>query len=199
LFALIWALLLPYYDKGVPMPSELFAAYGGFLLVYVGGLLALEATIVDATHTETVDSIQKVGLWLFLIIASPTVWSLTSPNGGISLTRPQQEILVGTLLTVAGFASVAYGFWRLCGRMLGVTLALFLTIYSATEIAYTIISWPPQSGLAPPMPEYLRVIFGIAKLVFTGFFCYCVSRTAMTEKEYSKGFGYWLLRFGGFR
>jgi uncharacterized membrane protein len=199
--ALSWALLLPYYDKNAHMTSELLAAYGGFLLVYIGGLLALEAShLQPRTTRDTVDVIQSVGLWLFLLIASPTVLSLASPNGGgFAFTRPQQEIFVATVLDVVGYVSVTYGFWRLCGRRPGIVLAVFLGIYSAAEIVYTIVCWPASDGASPPMPDHLRVVFGIAKVFFTSLFCYCISCGTMTEEERMKGFGHWVLRLLGFK
>ena len=42
LFALGRAMLLPYYGNN--SQSELFVAFGGFLAIYMGFLLALEAT-----------------------------------------------------------------------------------------------------------------------------------------------------------
>lgn len=199
LFALVWALLLPYYDSS-GSPSELFAAYGGFLLVYIGGLLSREAT-QDQGGENVVDSIQRVGLLLFLLIASPGVVGLTAPGGGVSITRQQHEIFVATLLDIAGYAAVAYGVWRLCGSRRGIVITIFLGVYSLLEVWYTVVSWP-RPGVSVPMPPYLRVFFGVAKLGFTILLCYWVSLHTLSDNDRHKtaglkGFGWWILRLLG--
>jgi hypothetical protein len=108
--------------------SQLFVAYGGFILVYIGGLLSLEAAQQES-GTRTVDVIQRVGLWLFALIASPAVLKLDSGDGNSpSLSRPQTELLLATLIDIAGYASVSYGFWQLCGKRPGKPL----TVYSSS-------------------------------------------------------------------
>jgi hypothetical protein len=204
LFALVWALLLPYYDSA-GTASELFAAYGGFLLVYIGGLLSREAS-QDHGGEDAVDMIQRAGLLLFLLIASPGVVQLfKAPDGvgggGVAMTRSQHEILVATLLDIAGYTAVTYGIWRLCGRRSGITIGIFLAMYSILEVWYTIVSWPTSTAPVP-MPAYLRVLFGIAKVMFTSMLCYWVSLHALSEQERLKAFGFkgiawWILKFLG--
>src|ERR1700680_1276571 len=65
LFACCWAILLPYYIPGTVQQSNLFRAISGFLLVYIGGILMLEAQPHSAQPNH--DSIvpwQAAGLWL---------------------------------------------------------------------------------------------------------------------------------------
>jgi hypothetical protein len=198
LFAFVWALLLPYYDAGTA-PSELFPAYGGFILVYIGALLRREAA--EEAHEEDVANIiQRLGLFLFLALASPGAIQLVSPSGGWALTRPQHEILLCTLINLVGYSAVAYGFWRLCGKQKGLPMAIFLVIYGLLEIWFTIVGWP--SADAPPMPSYLKILFGIEKLCFTLLFCYWLSMETYTDAERQRSSGYsgpyrWIMKFMG--
>src|SRR5438876_517316 len=78
LLALAWAFLLPYYST--KLDSELLPAYNGFLMVYIGGLLALEAKARQIDHTS-VAMFQSAALWLFLLIAVPSAVVVAGPGG----------------------------------------------------------------------------------------------------------------------
>lgn len=192
-----WALLLPYYSTIVP--SELYPAYGGFLLVYIGGLLALEANQRQGVqHDNSVALLQRVGLLLLLVIAAPSGFALRGPNNQqiIGLSILQSEILVATLLDITGYVSAAYGVYRLCGRNVGRFFGVLVVLYSLLEIAFTVHFWPPVTATetAPMSPAY-HYLLAAAKVLFTAVFASSIAYQGMTEDVRNAGFRDWVMRF----
>jgi len=196
LFALVWALLLPYYDKNTTS-SEMFPALGGFVLVYIGGLLSLEAS-KSSQSEETVDTIQRVGIWLLLLIASPSVLGLKVPGGNTELNRIQTELFLGTVLDIAGYISVAYGCWRLCGKRVGILISAFLITYSLTEVLHAVAAWNSKGGGGGMTNDFLY-LFAAEKLIFTFAICCLVSKTVMSDADSKRGFFHWCMLLSGFR
>ncbi|HEV8282658.1 MAG TPA: hypothetical protein VGQ09_00030 [Chitinophagaceae bacterium] len=169
LFALVWALLLPYYQKN-SNHSELFAAYGGFLTIYIGGLLLLEAKPSEENDQKKVTGLQRAGLWVFLIIASSSVLGFEF----IRLNRPQTELVVSTILDICGYVSIVYGFNKLStDRSLRTILFLTLVVYSLAEAVYVIDAFS-STGNSATMSENFKIVFAVLKIVFTVLFCYGV-------------------------
>ena len=199
LFGLVWALLLPYYGENPAMTSDLLSAYGGFLLVYIGGLLALEAQKNDAHNSasrETVIPFQIMALGLFVLLAFPGAYHIEIRGKTlINLTRPQHELIIATLLDVLGYASVAYGYYRLQETKNNIFLITVLATYSIAEISYTYLAWSDPSNY--DMPSVLLILFGILKLIFTGILCYNVTLQTLAEPD--RKFGKWIVKFFGLR
>jgi hypothetical protein len=197
LLACGWALLLPYYSTNVP--SELYAAYGGFLLVYIGGLLALEANEKKGvTHDHSVVVLQQAALALLLVIAAPSGFALRGPDNQtvFGLTILQSEILVATLLDITGYVSAAYGLYRLSSHRLGAAFAALAVAYSLLEIAYTVRYWPPSNGAeVEAMSASFRYALAAAKVLFTGAFASSVAYQGMKPDVRNAGLGDWVLRF----
>lgn len=184
MLALAWALLLPYYSDDIT--SELLPAYGGFLLVYIGGILTLEAKARDSDELQlTVSRYQQLGLWLFLFIAAPSaVFAIKNQQGMplFSLTTIQMELLVGTLLTILGYLSVTYGCKALFGVRVFKMFAFIFIFYGIAEVAFTYWRFT-QLGNSAPMPPLFLCLFAGMKIVITVLLGYHVSRVAFTEQE----------------
>jgi hypothetical protein len=192
LFALVWALLLTYYTVPPEVQyRELFAAYGGFITVYVGGLLSLEALKGDNT-VETVTSIQRIGMWLFVPLAFASIWKIELPGFSFQLPREKSQVVVTTLMDVAGYVSLSYGTWKLCGRRAGIAVTGILVVYITAEWVYTFWSLGQKT---PGMPDVLTYMFGALKIVLTVTFSYYVSLTTMIDRERARGIPHWCLRF----
>src|SRR5687767_14588895 len=110
LSAFMWTMLLGYYEVGET--SERWETLTGFLLVYIGGLLMLEA---KHSAKDGIVLAQHIGVWLLPLIALPA--ALKSPHGDLfALSQRQTELLMGTVIGVAGFWVTALGVRRLCGE-----------------------------------------------------------------------------------
>src|SRR5947209_4743451 len=72
LFALGWALLLPYH-VGTGSGVELLPAFNGVLFVYIGGLLILDHNLRDANKdNDHIVWVQNLALVLLCAIAAPS-------------------------------------------------------------------------------------------------------------------------------
>lgn len=181
LLALVWALLLPYYSHNIE--SELLPAYGGFILVYIGGLLTLEGKTKTGDPSKTlVSRNQSLGLWLFLLIAAPSFFALKMPEGAaiVSLSISQSELAIGTLLNVLGYWSITCGCRSLFGKRFFVLIASIFFVYSISEIGFTIWSFQHQRDA---MPDGYRYLFSVLKLLVTGLLGYRISFEAFSGEE----------------
>jgi hypothetical protein len=180
LFALVWALLLPYYGR--IDQSELFAAFGGFLLVYVGGLLIRESTRDDCSGDSCVSVIDRLSVWLLPIIAFPTAISLFHPNGEFELISKQElELILAVALTVLGFISIARGSMALFAPLAKMVLIPILLAYSILEVAF-LFSVLDFTGNVKPMDPFFKCAFAIAKIVLAMLFSFFVAEYGMPEE-----------------
>jgi hypothetical protein len=159
LFALSWAVLLPYYGDP-PAETELLPAFNGFLLVYVGVLLRREADAEQGLPHETrVSPTAGLALWLLYLIAAPSFLSFKLPPEYI----PYLDSWIGTLATVLGYWSVTDGVARLHrGSKVWLWMLAIVVPYGLLEVGYSVTYSP-----IGPMPDSFRYSFAIAKCVFT--------------------------------
>jgi hypothetical protein len=100
LFALSWALLLPFY--GTPVASDILPAFGGFLMVCIGGLLrreqavrAKEPTRKTSEQNDEIEGIDRRALWLLLAFAfPPLLLHFSFPNFLRFLQHPAHSELI---------------------------------------------------------------------------------------------------------
>lgn len=199
LFACAWGLLLPYYnDQKIPASAELFAAYSGFLFVYVGGLLMLQAQsdLKNEDHEKIVPW-QIIGLWLLIIIAVPSLPSIPMPDKPIPLfkTRDQVYLVFGTILDIVGFIAIAVGVRNLLGEKAYATIGVVLLGYSALDIGYTY--WGFCRGPERVMPDVFAYGFAAAKIVFTLVFGCLIAHYGMPQATRERGSSYWVRRYFG--
>ena len=171
LLMLNWARLMPFYSQNSGM--QLFAAFGGFLLLGVGGLLLQEARVAAAAATYTprnsppmpANALLRFGMYASLPVIAPSgPWVKLSPD--------QREMLLATILDVVGYASVAFGMYMLRGRRHGIAMIAILAVYSLGEILYTYQCWPPVFGSGIAMPPAYRMFFSAMNVIFTVYFYY---------------------------
>jgi len=201
LFAFVWALLIPFYDGRLESP--LLPAYGGFTMVFIGGLLVLEKAARQTDAAEAADSdtaqasdsdnakhsasaLQRMALWVFIILATPTFFMLKSPHSQepiISIAVAPFEWVIGILLDVIGFWSVAAGCRVLFGNRFFLCIAAVLLPYSIAELMY--LYWQ-INNMPTTMPPHYRYAFALLKIAFTVLLSYRVSYEAFTDGERRK-------------
>lgn len=196
LFACSWAILLPYYRADAVPTDDMFRAISGFLLIYSGGLLMLEAQHRSghARHDGIVPW-QIAGLYFLLLIAAPPV------GGRLHLfSERQAELAIGMLLDVTGFLSLTIGVWRLCGAAAATLLGLLLFAYVGGETTVGVLDWSTITGSQDPLYIPSAFVYGFAagKLIIAATFGSLVVHAGMNETLRGRGTGYWLLKLFGF-
>ncbi|MBM3528690.1 MAG: hypothetical protein FJX62_11400 [Alphaproteobacteria bacterium] len=192
LLACNWALLLAFYGAAPGTNRSLIvAAIGGFLLIYVGGLLLLEAqNRKDREHANEILPWQIIGLYLLLLIATPSVPRVAGRDlSGIN--SAQMELVVLMLMDLAGMASIIFGSMKLFGWRTSLPTALCLVIYAALEVAYIPHIWPDPSH--PTMPAHYAYSFAGIKVAFVIFFGIAVAYDAMSDRDRAEGPWHWLM------
>jgi hypothetical protein len=171
LFAMSWALLVPYYEPGVPK-TDLLASLNGFVAVFVGVQLRREYQ-----DRPILPPIVRWPVILLGIIVLPN--SISVLTKGMFIDKevvPRLEVAIGTLMTIFGFISllegIRTGYASNKKKLRGVRyfLGAWLFIYSGFEIWYSIWFWnnyipPPEKP--PNMPNFLLLSFAILKILLT--------------------------------
>lgn len=159
LFALNWAVLIPYYSE--PSPSELLDGFSGFLLVYVGVLLHRESlnplrSIQSAPNTsgvsipnsgmvQTVDNSAKtflperIALKLLVLLIAPSALGLPFPQAVSPniLKIPYTAPIVSTFITVLGYYAVCRAIRTYSSSRIGALwLCAIAWPYAITEVIF---------------------------------------------------------------
>jgi hypothetical protein len=199
LFTCAWGLLLPYYHEAtIPASAELFAAHTGFLFVYVGGLVMLQAQI-DYRHGDNNHIVpwQITGLVLLLVIATPSLPKIDTPSWKFDFfgVRDQLQLTIGTVLDIVGFFAIAIGIKRLLGNKPFAAIAVILVPYGLLDVGYTIdVFSQPAPRLMSPLYAYG---FAISKVAFTLVFGCLVAHYGMPDNVRAAGPVNWIQRFFG--
>lgn len=173
LFALVWALLLPYYSSAAPS-SELFVAFGGYLLVYSAFIVLRDY----ATKTQNVAPAVTNIEWISLTCLGILITGVSLPSGPrivINLPQPKCEAIVGTILDLIGYGTIYYTAITITKqpaqnprpRKLQIpltVLAVTIVIYSIGEIWYTVRF---LIDAVPIMTGTLRALFAFCKVILT--------------------------------
>lgn len=178
LFALAWALLLPYYGKVAQ--SELFPAFGGFLLVYAGGLVQRETLSRNQNHEIIgVGKTERLALWFLLILATPSGLSVTFPDSmQFGFSVPQIELILACAMNIIGAVSIGVGVDGFCSRTLHRVLIAALTVYVLLEFSFTATMCRDPIATMPPL---FRILFAIAKVALASLFSYIITTGGMTQ------------------
>lgn len=179
LFALVWALLVPYY--GTPGQSELFAAFGGFLLIYIGDLIYREGKLQTGNN---IGILARWSLWLLPIIVSPTAIGFLHPDGEFALiSKEEVEVILSTILTVLGFIAIARGGKAYFKNVYAAYFILILVAgYSILEICFlkSVINF---CGTVKEMSDGYRYLFAIAKIIFAFSFSWLIAANEMRKNN----------------
>lgn len=197
MFACSWALLLPYYagDKEHPVNSDLFAAIGGFLLIYMGGLLMLESqTHETKDHHSGIVRWQVIGVNLLGLIAVPPILKVAGQPLQIDmLSSGVIAIWIGLLLDAVGYTSIALGVKKLCGYRQFFLIATILFAYVALELIYILTDWTLPGHR--DMGAALLFGFVVLKLLFTSILCAQVVLARLPDELKDKTKGELLMKF----
>lgn len=187
LFAMVWALLLPYY--GGTSSSELFAGFGGFLSVFVGTLLVREARIEAGESDLSVGAVDRFSLWMLPVIAAPTALTVALPAGRTPiLTYDELEVVWSTAITLLGLFAISNGLGYLLPQAQWRTVLVCATLYAVLEVAYmvAVVDFHPKTAAAgptPPMPHSFKYAYAIAKSIYSPLVTYYISLHGMSEKD----------------
>lgn len=210
LFSLSMAILLPYYST--IESSELFVAFGGFLLVFVGGLIHGEA--YSNQQSSRADPLHRIALWLLVLIAVPS--TITLPlNDGEALGFHQKHVETGiaTIFDILGYLSIAFA----CSKVLPSSnfraIIAIAVIYSIAEAIYTGFAWSIKieakndqiidavsfwrRPTSEPLTATWLYIFSALKVIFTFWVTWCVTVHGMSNEDKSLNSGEKILKLIG--
>lgn len=187
LFAMVWALLLPYY--GGTSSSELFAGFGGFLSVFVGTLLVREARIEAGETDAAVGAVDRFSLWTLPIIAAPTALTVALPGGRTPiLTYDELEVVWSTAITLLGLFAVSNGLGYLLPERQWRVILVCATLYAILEVTYmvSVVDFRPKMTAqisTPPMAAHFKYLYAIAKIIYAPLVTYFIALRGMSEKD----------------
>lgn len=185
LLACAWVLLLGAYGARLDPNKDftqvrplvhLASDIASFLLVYIGGLLALEGAQGKAVGNTS--WLQRVALGLLLLIVLPRQFDLGPLKADLMpLSVEQTELAVALALALVGWLSIAFGARAVSAGWPFYALVASLVFYSYLNVERTIDLW--WDGSTPKrMTPFFIYSFAAAKLVFTCIFGYIVVRHA---------------------
>jgi len=191
IFAMAWAVLLPYYWEVAG--NELLASFQGILLALSGGPLRRQADVYRGKERLEVRGWEKYGLWLLLLLILPHFVKLPFHPNVVLEYYPLVDKWLDAVLLLLGYFSVGHGvkslteaqatpsdmkWWHNRGWLL---LALVLVVYGGHEIAYRIdYSFKFDSVTEAAnilMPSYFKWAFSVLKISTTALYLWLVMRT----------------------
>ena len=191
LLACNWALLLPAYAAdNVVDRSPLIAVVGGFLLVYIGGLLLLEShSELHRADQHGILGWQIVSMYLLLTIAFPTVPAIFGrPLPQISLH--QFELVIIIVMDCLGLGSIIFGSRKLFPLAGLIALITVSVSYAVAEIILVAQIWSGNEH--GPMPDYWKYIFAVCKIAYTLILGFGIAYHEMSEIDRARGPLHWI-------
>jgi hypothetical protein len=194
IFAMGWAVLLPYYWEAAG--NELLASFQGVLLALSGGPLRRQADVYRGIERLEVRGWEKYGLWLLLLLILPHFVKLPFHSNVVLEYYPLFDKWLDALLLLLGYFSVGHGVKSLTEAQATpsdmkwwhnkewLPLALVLFMYCGHEIAYRIDysiryfkfdSVTEASNIL--MPTYFKWAFALLKINTTALYLWLVMRT----------------------
>ena len=181
IFAMAWAVLLPYYgpEPGTSQ-NELLSHFQGLLLVLAGGPLRRQADILR-TKDEYME-IRRFDRWaliFLLLLIVPHIVELPNHPHLIVNHLPVIDQWIGAVLLLLGYWSIGDGIRCLTRDNRWIWLAFVLALYAELEILYSIaFSMGFIAGSdSLSMPYQFLLAFAVTKLVTTALFLWLVVRT----------------------
>jgi hypothetical protein len=189
LFAIAWAVLLPYYSPTVQSPSEILSAYQGLLMMLSGGLLLRERAFRGVNEPLWIERFQKWGLIFLSFLLVPHIVIIPNDPGFAERYQPAIESSVGTALTLIGYYFVGSGVKSITQDKKWRWLAIVLFVYALLEISwdarFSIACIHSNSGRTgylpcetPLMDTPFMLAFTTAKLVTTPLYLWLVGRAS---------------------
>jgi hypothetical protein len=196
LFACSWALVEGYYrNPDDVVLATLTSDVASFLLVYVGGLLILEARS-SINHETTTVPLQGIALLLLLVIVAPKDFSISLPGGtSFGLSTDRTKSVVSLAFDLAASLSIAIGAKGVSDKRLYTPLLLIIGCYVVMDLRHyyyeIIVDTPLQ------LTWFELVAYSVLKIAFTFTFGAIIAYHGMSEDDREKGWFYWMLHFFG--
>jgi hypothetical protein len=169
-----------------------------FLLIYIGGLLKLEASNT-ANHEINTVPLQTIGLvFLIFIAAAPKELSLNLPDGtNFGLNKTETNAVIGVLFDMIAGISIVFGAKEISNRPLLVLLAIALGGYVLIDIERAYYQIKAIEDTLQQMSPLQYLAYALAKVCFTLTFGCIIAYHGMTDGDRKKGPLYWVLHFFG--
>lgn len=160
---------------GIESPSVEQIALGdramdmaAFLMVLAGAALAREGGR-EHWANEVQRWVQLGGLWLMFYLVLPENIPLKLP-----LTDRQIDLVVGELLGILGFVSLAIGVSAVAGAGITIALVLSLMTYEAAGLSRMLELFPDAANARNPMHAVVVYSIAICRVMVTAIVCYVV-------------------------
>ena len=192
MFAMAWAVLLPYYWEVAG--NELLASFQGILLALSGGPLRRQADVYRGKERLEVHGWEKYGLWLLLLLILPHFVKLPFHRNAVLEYYPLFDLWLDAILLLLGYLSLGHGVKSLTEAQATpgdkkwwhnwawLPLALVLFVYEVHEIGfrydYSIKYFNSVTEATNiPMPTYFLWAYSVLKIFTTGLYLWLVMRT----------------------
>jgi hypothetical protein len=188
LFALNWAILLPYYALQTDnQPSDIvnvrnfLPAYSGVLMLFAGGALLREAVDRKKEKDNEIGTYDALALVCLSLLVAPHLVAFAPPAVAESIEHAL-VIILQPFLTVAGFSSIVIGLRILTkdNELVGLwwTFLVIASLYASADVWFSVILFGRTVVFHLPyhMPDPFKWLFAICKLAFSGTFFAIVLR-----------------------
>lgn len=190
LLACNWAILVSLYaaDPTIDaMPAV--SGIGGFLLVYLGGLLSLSA---GEDKAGNIVGWHVTSTWLLAITALPTlpaVYHVLLEWISIEAGHKKIPLVITIVLDCVGLGSIAWGAFNLFPRRAAILLTVIALGYGISEVLFTYLTW----SLNVKIPSSWKYLFAFWKLALTFSLGYSIAYIEMSDEDRKKGIIHWTL------
>jgi hypothetical protein len=157
----------------------------------------------QAGHGKIVVLWQRIGLWLLLIVAAPSVPGLLGPDERaiLKFNWHQADLSIRVLLGIAGFFAIALALrqfktpahWVTLAIVMWAMLAVAMIVYGISGVVWAWYSWPASSDM-PPTFAYL---FAVMKSIYTLAFGSIIAFHGMPTRDQELGPRHWIRLFAG--
>ena len=195
IFAMGWAMLLPYYWE--PAGNELLTGFQGLLMALSGGPLRRQADVCRGIKNRIeVQGWEKYGLWLLLLLTLPHFVKLPFHPNLVLDYYPLFDLWLQCFLLLLGYFSIGHGIKSLTEAQANpsemrwwhnkewLPLALVLVAYGGHEIAvriYDSIEYFSKVDSVTEttyiMPIYFKWAFALLKISTTALYLWLVMRS----------------------
>jgi hypothetical protein len=175
--------------------TDFITNIAGFLLIYIGALLMLEARAGKQLHPKRATvPLQSFALVMLLLIALPRALSVPGPDGdSVGLTQSQVNVVVSIVVDVLACVSIVVGAWAISGGPVFALFALVMGVYGTVLVMQDLNQWETVEYFH--MSDFYLYSFSGLKLACTVLLGCIVSSHGMTEEMRQKGFSHWVAHF----
>lgn len=177
LFALNWAILIPYYDAQGGA-SFFLPGLGGYLTLFAG--IILRGAADESQGLKRASAPLKVAPALLAAIILPNEGLIDKMFGffGSTLGTAKNQEVYGTAVTLLAFIFLGSGLWPYCRTRLGkAMLVLVLYLYGVLNAGHT--AW--FCRFEKEMPWVFLAGFEVFKLALTTTYCSILGRHLFEE------------------